>query len=273
MSSPDLVQLTQVIAHLAQRHIRHSAAASTLLLFDLIAHLDEEVQLVWRSGNTLPKYLYFISRYYGILGQFLITSNVFPMFCFSYILISLMFLLPLLLSVELSLMLRVDALYAKNKNIRLIMMCGIVAELTIALAFEIVSLPNIRKRETPFPPFTPARGCISRQPALIRLTWIPVLAFDTLLFALNTIKCISYGPLDGTPIIYRLFRDGSAYYVIIFVCILICTLAQFFASLYSSIAITYVRPPFSPVPMCDTQLRPDAPSPFAGGSPQCSPTR
>ena len=33
------------------------------------------------------------------------------------------------------------------------------------------------------------------------------------LFVLNVIKCISYSPLDNTPLIYRLFRDSSVYFV------------------------------------------------------------
>ena len=33
------------------------------------------------------------------------------------------------------------------------------------------------------------------------------------LFLLNVAKCISYAPLDHTPLIYRLFRDGSLYFM------------------------------------------------------------
>ena len=33
------------------------------------------------------------------------------------------------------------------------------------------------------------------------------------LFVLNVIKCISYSPLDNTPLIYRLFRDSCVYFV------------------------------------------------------------
>ena len=33
------------------------------------------------------------------------------------------------------------------------------------------------------------------------------------LFVLNVIKCISYSPLDNTPLIFRLFRDSSVYFV------------------------------------------------------------
>ncbi|KAM5536079.1 hypothetical protein V8D89_010178, partial [Ganoderma adspersum] len=55
----------------------------------------------------------------------------------------------------------------------------------------------------------------------------PVVAFETVLFLLNVAKCISYAPLDHTPLIYRLFRDGSLYFMITTVFMAGCTIAQY----------------------------------------------
>ncbi len=47
------------------------------------------------------------------------------------------------------------------------------------------------------------------------------------LFLLNVAKCISYCPLDHTPLIYRLFRDGSLYFMM--------SVTLFHAPIYKSV--------------------------------------
>ncbi|KAI0642571.1 hypothetical protein C8Q79DRAFT_219556 [Trametes meyenii] len=53
----------------AHRQSIHSIASSAWLLYDLLTTFDQEMEFVWRSANTLPKYLYFVSRYGGLFGQ------------------------------------------------------------------------------------------------------------------------------------------------------------------------------------------------------------
>ena len=37
---------------------------------------------------------------------------------------------------------------------------------------------------------------------------------EAIAFGLNTYKCIQYGPAGNTPLIYRLFRDGTIYFAV-----------------------------------------------------------
>jgi len=67
---------------------------------------------------------------------------------------------------------------------------------------------------TPFPSDWPVRGCyFAALPPYFHVWWTPTLAFETLLFALNTVKCLSYAPFSNTPTVFRIFRDGGVYYI------------------------------------------------------------
>ncbi|PIL23556.1 hypothetical protein GSI_14869 [Ganoderma sinense ZZ0214-1] len=215
---------------LARRQRVHDIASAAFLVWDLITTLDEEVsngspsfsadcidpedcspslkvEYIWGSANTLPKYLYFISRYLGLFGQLVVSTNLVPMFCFDYLVLSFGFLFTLILSVELSLMLRIDALYGKSRKVRLLMGFGFFAEIAVRL--------------------------------------FPIVAFETVLFLLNIAKCISYAPLDHTPLIYRLFRDGSLYFIITTVFMASCTIAQYLDSEAASSLVVWMSVVFS----------------------------
>ncbi|OSX61068.1 hypothetical protein POSPLADRAFT_1145934 [Postia placenta MAD-698-R-SB12] len=47
----------------------HSCAAFSCLLYDFVLSMDDEITLIWRSADTIPKFLYFVSRYLGLAVQ------------------------------------------------------------------------------------------------------------------------------------------------------------------------------------------------------------
>ncbi|KAI9063757.1 hypothetical protein FKP32DRAFT_1757919 [Trametes sanguinea] len=142
---------------------------------------------------------------------------------------SLVVLACMIFSIELSLMLRIDALYGRSRRVRALLIIGFIAEVASAATINGFLYPEAFRQLRPFPPEWPVQGChFPDDIYLNKLVWFPVVAFETLLFCLNTIKCISYGPLDHhTPLIYRLFRDGSVYFAIALAVMLVCTIAQF----------------------------------------------
>ncbi|CCM03284.1 uncharacterized protein FIBRA_05412 [Fibroporia radiculosa] len=56
-------------------------AALCWLVYDWLLSFGDEVQLIWRSEATLPKILYSISRYLGLVMQALIGSKAIPFYC------------------------------------------------------------------------------------------------------------------------------------------------------------------------------------------------
>ncbi|EIW55289.1 uncharacterized protein TRAVEDRAFT_131410, partial [Trametes versicolor FP-101664 SS1] len=175
-------------------------SSAVWLLYDLLTTFDQEVSATGcRSANTLPKFLYLVSRYVGIFGQF----------CNGQLITSLILDSCLILSVELSLMLRIDALYGrKAKRVWLLNLPQTAA------AINGIIYPRIYAESRPFPSDWPLKGCFFPTDIFWnKLCWYgPDSSGIALLFCLNTAKCISYGRLEQTPLIYRLFRDGSAYF-------------------------------------------------------------
>ncbi|KAI0676555.1 hypothetical protein C8Q78DRAFT_30147 [Trametes maxima] len=197
----------------ARRQSIHSIASSAWLLYDLLTTFDQEVEFVWRSANTLPKYLYFVSRYGGLFGQFIYATGRLPIFCQGDYMSSVAVLSCMILAIEMSLMLRIDALYSKSRRIRLVLSIGFMAEVVCAVAMNTALYHRAFRDLKQFPPNWPIKGCfVPINRLLFKLGWVPILSFETLLFSLNAVKCISYGPLDHAPLIYRLFRDGTAYF-------------------------------------------------------------
>ncbi|TBU23152.1 hypothetical protein BD311DRAFT_768988 [Dichomitus squalens] len=215
------------LAHFAHTQRVHQIACTAFLFWDLSTTLDEEVEYVWGSANTFPKYLYFISRYLGLLGQFVLSTNVVPIFCFDYLMISFGFLLMLILSVELSLMLRIDALYGNSRRVRFLLGFAFLVEMAFSLWLNMASIPYITHHLAEFPPAVLVRGCLlDRTDVMYVLAWVPITVFETILFVLNAIKCISYSPLDNAPLIYRLFRDSSLYFAIVLLFTLFVTIGE-----------------------------------------------
>ncbi|KAI8976688.1 hypothetical protein BD414DRAFT_161639 [Trametes punicea] len=235
-------------AKTSHRQSMHMLASAVWLLYDLLTTFDQEVEFVWRSTNTFPKLLYFISRYGGLCGQLYHATAHLPIFCRGDVVGSLVVLGCMMISVELSLMLRIDALYGRSRKVRLLLFAGFAAELGTVAGMNTMLYSHILGDLQTFPPDWPVRGCVFPDSIFInKLVWIPVLAFETLLFCLNTIKCISYGPLDHhTPLIYRLFRDGSVYFAITLAFMLLCTASQFMNdSQLSIISVAWISAVFS----------------------------
>ncbi|KAI0367647.1 hypothetical protein BV20DRAFT_970196 [Pilatotrama ljubarskyi] len=122
-----------------------------------------------------------------------------------------------------------------------------MAEVGTAAIISGLTYPRVYAELRSFPPEWPFKGCFYPTDLyLYKLCWIPVLTFESLLFCLNAAKCISYGPLDHTPLIYRLFRDGSVYFAIAFAFMLVCTIAQLLGiSSLSSVTATWISAVFS----------------------------
>ncbi|KAH9847442.1 hypothetical protein C2E23DRAFT_848474 [Lenzites betulinus] len=206
----------------------HTLSSAVWLLYDLLTTFDQEVEFVWRSPNSIPKFLYLVSRYVGLFGQFTLASGILPVFCRGQLLTSLIFFPCLIMSIELSLMLRIDALYGRSRKVRVVLLTAFVLEVASAAWLNGLTYPTVFAELQPFPPKWPFKGCIF--PVLdiywYKFCWFPIIAFETLLFGLNTAKCTSYGRMD-TPLIFRLFRDGTAYFAIAFVFMLVCIVSQF----------------------------------------------
>ncbi|KAH9917634.1 uncharacterized protein BXZ73DRAFT_105458 [Epithele typhae] len=128
----------------------------------------------------------------------------------------------LLLCVEISLVLRIDALYHRSHRVRWVVGVSLLLTTASSFIFTFMLYPTPLQ----LPPGVPFRGCFIPDDIAIKLTWVPILLFETLIFGLNTAKCISYGRLKHMPLVYQLVRDNSAYYLILLVFVSLNTIFQ-----------------------------------------------
>ncbi|GBE88600.1 hypothetical protein SCP_2000130 [Sparassis crispa] len=212
------------LAHTLHQVHFSTSASFAWLLFDTFLSFGEEVELIWKSANTPPKFLYFFSRYFGLLFQ----AQMLPLDCVPNLIWSGVALQVLIFSVEISLMLRIYAFYGKSKTISYVLSIAFIGELTAIIGLGVSAWPRSIPFVTPFPPEWPIRGCFyPPQPSFYKASWVPVMVFESFLFALSLYKCAAYRPLREVPILARIVRDGTIYYAFIFVTMSISVVAPY----------------------------------------------
>ncbi|TDL22911.1 hypothetical protein BD410DRAFT_839241 [Rickenella mellea] len=242
---------------------RSQVAAIACLVYDIFITLDQEVDYIWksvlreqngeclrmlivfhRSRWTIPKYLYLWGRYFALFIQIVATAarksrincvclHPSPQFI-SLIIISCagwsyfegITGQMLVMGIELLLMLRVWALYKRDRRILYMLVALYVAEVTANTVILGVALPRftpIAPLHSIFPPGFPLSGCLPIQvPRFFFSYWIPVLLFESILFILMLINFVrlarEHAPM---PLLKRFFRDGTVYYAVIFAALLV----------------------------------------------------
>ncbi|CAL1694131.1 unnamed protein product [Somion occarium] len=255
MSTKWLIQIAgsanveqMVVVVQTRQYVHFCEAATTFwLLYDWVISMGDEIELIWTSANTTPKFLYFISRYFGLVTQFVYVTDAMPLYCRTQLIFRTFTYYVLHVSVELSLLIRIYALWNQSKKVAIILasVFGLVqaANIVMLVIAETVMIGPL----VPYPSNWPINGCfVLSNPRFFRACWIPILVFETLLFVMNTMKCLSYRPLSRTPLVVRLFRDGTIYYALMCVVLLLRTFSQYRSNLLSNfVTDTFMTAVFS----------------------------
>ncbi|PCH36170.1 hypothetical protein WOLCODRAFT_81650 [Wolfiporia cocos MD-104 SS10] len=147
------------------------AAATTWLLYDLVYSLQDEVCLsLCRSADTLPKFLYLISRYFGLFCSQEVANRIRLSTSCQHLHLhppgalltiqSTSALDVLSLSMEINLMLRLYALYGQRRLSSTIfhksrLICGIQASVIL----NVLTYRHLLNTTRPFPYNWPIKGC------------------------------------------------------------------------------------------------------------------
>ncbi|KZT69955.1 hypothetical protein DAEQUDRAFT_737706 [Daedalea quercina L-15889] len=169
---------------LAQDRGLHAAAALAWLVYDYLLSLQDEVELIWSSPDTIPKLLYFISRYFGLVVASMACADIPRLYCRSAVIWAAVSLYTLVCCVELSLMLRIYALYERSRLsdavVFYILGSAFIAETLCigvinGLGFQVM-LPRI----SPYPSDWPIEGCFyPPTPSWFHATWLPLAGFES----------------------------------------------------------------------------------------------
>ncbi|TDL18500.1 hypothetical protein BD410DRAFT_900816 [Rickenella mellea] len=235
---------------------RSGVAAIACLVYDIFITIDQEVDYVWKSRWTIPKYLYLWARYFALFIQIVATAEqtstqVTNKVCAGWAYFEGITGQMLVMGIELLLMLRVWALYKRDRRMLYILVALYIAEVTantVILGMALPGLTSVAPLRTLFPPGFPLSGCLPTSvPKFFFSYWIPTLVFEGILFILMFINFVrlarEHTPM---PLLKRFFRDGTVYYAVIFAALLVQVLLyELVNSALSEVAIGWQLTMFS----------------------------
>ncbi|KAJ6501493.1 hypothetical protein C8R47DRAFT_1193259 [Mycena vitilis] len=204
-----------LIISASQINYQFQTANYVLFIYDHILTFSEEVDKMWTQPLTLASLLFYLNRYMTH-GQFIILQVAFfetswsVSVCERYVKFPGATTLCLVTIAELTLILRVYALYLSSKRVLAFLLSVLTTQIILmawALHFGI---------RTPLPPGFP--GCVltAVQP-IFGAFWAAPIATDTCIFVLTLWRTIRYqkrhGKITSMDII---LRDGIMYFFVIF---------------------------------------------------------
>ncbi|KAJ6501495.1 hypothetical protein C8R47DRAFT_1107536 [Mycena vitilis] len=198
-----------------QINYQFQTANYVLFIYDHILTFSEEVDKMWTQPLTLASLLFYLNRYMTH-GQFIILQVAFfettwsVSMCERYVKFPGATTLCLVTIAELTLILRVYALYLSSKRVLIFLLSALMTQIILmawALHFGI---------RTPLPPGFP--GCVlTAIDPFFGAFWAAPIATDTCIFLLTLWRTIRYqrrhGKITSMDII---LRDGIMYFFVIF---------------------------------------------------------
>ncbi|KAG8778593.1 hypothetical protein FRC15_010662 [Serendipita sp. 397] len=194
---------TSALRLVASKHM--SFAFFTLLIYDHLLTLPEEIKLVWLGRPSLVKSLF-------LLNSSLIT-------CHSWLIVAIIFELMSMLTTTLIITYRIHAVLGNLRGMLPILLgiWGAQAAVSVVLVV-ILALVKAGHTMTVLQTFN---VCIADlHSTRVWTIWIPSMFFHTLVFALLTWKVVSTPRDSQTPMLMLLIRDGMLYFTIVFIAFL-----------------------------------------------------
>jgi len=167
---------------------RSGVAATACLAYDILITWDQEVEYIWKSPWTVPKFLYLFSRYFTLIVQLVNTSestsfSVTNKYCQNWTNFEAITGQLIIMGVEISLMMRVYALYGREKRILALLLALYFSEVlsnSLILGLSLKKIISIAPLHGLLPPDFPLSGCFPIViPGFFFSYWIPTLIFES----------------------------------------------------------------------------------------------
>ncbi|KIK52142.1 hypothetical protein GYMLUDRAFT_251491 [Collybiopsis luxurians FD-317 M1] len=259
MSSASGSLLEAVHAAYASRY--SSLSAGIIVVFDHLLTLDREIDLVWKKSRSLGKFLFIVNRYYALSAvvvnnYFLLSPNltdqvslfsgyslnavehacssdshgtiILNSSCIRFYYWQGYSGAITCMIAESILQMRLYALYSLDKRILYLMIVSFILSTVASITIVNFILANLQAATRLIPGFSFCFPVVI--PPYFYALWIPMLAFETVLFALAAFQGFrthrrSNSPSHyGEPLFRILIRDSVIYYVMLFATYLTCVL-------------------------------------------------
>ncbi|KAJ3763357.1 hypothetical protein EV360DRAFT_78426 [Lentinula raphanica] len=241
--------------------------AFTFLCYDHLLTFDTEVRLIWTRPNTLSSYLFFLNRYFSLIGNVFIILSIFfsseyvvghPILvlvshllaysCSAWNIVQELFHALVGVMIAALLTLRIYALYGCNKRLLMFLSSLIFIGIVVAIITDLLA------SSTPIPSSIPNAGCHDilalKDAALVAVGWEALLVYDILLFGMTLAKAYqARGQMGsqhsrGMSLISVIIKDGTIYFAIM-------TLVNFVnVFTFYVTGNTLLRAAFSPITSC-----------------------
>jgi len=192
----------------------------TLLIYDHLLTLNQEINYLWRSKFGLASAIVLVNRYLVPCVLAIDICELFggpPSLLFCQIWTGLQSYISIAsyMSIHVLVAMRVHALYGGRQSIRTALIVGVSLSAIISIAVATLGVITVTPLLIPSP-----HQCVSKIPPFIWATYLPSILFETCLFALTLSMAVSQLK-EGQCItsLYRiLYRDGILYFVAVFLC-------------------------------------------------------
>ncbi|ETW81185.1 hypothetical protein HETIRDRAFT_459587 [Heterobasidion irregulare TC 32-1] len=225
----------------AQLVDRSAIASLAFLVWDIIITLGDEVDTIWPKRNTnWTKWLFLFVRYFAVatqIAELFVGTEIAAALpytmrsCVAWYIFQEVATQLLITSVEVILMVRVHAMYERNRTITLVLLVLFVAEIVAMLATLVLVIPDVQFDDI---------CVVTHTPTTLIFFALAFILFETLLFGLTLFKFVQAVRTGWghTPVMALLARDGTWAFALIFA--VLCINAGFYLGKNSSIgAVAY----------------------------------
>ncbi|KZS86880.1 hypothetical protein SISNIDRAFT_342159 [Sistotremastrum niveocremeum HHB9708] len=223
----------------------------TWMIWDIVITLEDEIKYIWQSPPTLPKYLYLYARYITLFAiaamgppwnGWLNGSQSSSTYCHQLCVFQIVVPIIVVLGVDLIFILRVHAIYGRNRTCLITLLSLYLLQFASQVVVTSLGEDMIKVDPVLISPQLDYYTCLPRAvPHVFRACWIPVIAFQTLLFGMTLYKSLRTGFDWKFPsrYLFVMVRDGTWAYAVLVGMSIICNLVWSSKTDVASLIVLY----------------------------------
>ncbi|KDQ60217.1 hypothetical protein JAAARDRAFT_32592 [Jaapia argillacea MUCL 33604] len=200
-------------------------AAALIVVYDHVTTFDQEVELIWRRRWSISKILFLMIRYFGnaviiaVFGIFFSEASTAEISKGLLIFQGAASTLIVWL-VQILMQFRIYALYDRSRLISILLLSCFFIQAVVIAVFLVFDFRELEVTATPAPAI---KFCtIARAPSFLYGLWIPIMTFESILFALALYKsaCRFRSTVPdgwtGVSLLDVMIRDSVLYFFVTF---------------------------------------------------------
>ncbi|KAH7335347.1 hypothetical protein B0J17DRAFT_669767 [Rhizoctonia solani] len=200
-----------------------------LLVYDYTITIDQEVRFVWSQRWSFGKVVYIFIRYATII---MMAGHVASMFLFRPSvplcrMIEIIFVwsqVVIIIAGSSVLVVRTWLLWGGVRWALAALIGGLILASVLSIYFVYIDMEEFSIIRSVSPQLLP--GCLVRIPSTVWRPFVPPLFYETFIMVLTVAK-VSRTP-DRAPLMMRLFLDGTLYYIVVIMALLLTTIGAMY---------------------------------------------